>query len=89
VKNNNIIELCDLKGKNKKKYRIILSFVNETNERYLIYTDDKLDGDDFIKVYIGKQGIKDEKDILIPVEEDDELEFVESLLSKIKKEQNI
>lgn len=89
MENNNMVELKNLKRKKKEKYRIIITFItDDEDDKYLVYTDDIKDSDGFIKVYAGKYKNEDNKNILVPLENEDELEIVEYLLSVIEKEKN-
>lgn len=72
-------------GKNKKKeYDILLTFESEDSEKfYIVYTDNELDEDGFIKTYAGIYNKTSSKEELLPVESEEELSLIEKLLSKL------
>ena len=80
----NTISLTDENGKNKD-YKVILSF-EAHNNLYYVYTDNVLDADGFLKTYAGIYQNKNGKESLIPIENDEDWEMLEDLLTKIDKE---
>ncbi|MBE6148978.1 MAG: DUF1292 domain-containing protein [Firmicutes bacterium] len=84
-KENNIISLTDENGI-RKDYRVILTFeTNENNNFYIVYTDNVVDEDGFIKTYAGIYRNDSGKEVLLPVVKDEEWALIEELLAKTDK----
>ena len=85
----NIITLPDDDG-NEKDYRIIVSFDTvETGNEYIVYTDDILDDEGFIKVKAGIYNNEDGIQHLFPVKDEEEWKLIGDILSKIEKERQL
>ena len=85
--NNNKIILSD--SGEDKEYDIILTFETKENDNYyIVYTDNKLDEDGFIKNYAGIYDKSGNEDKLLPVTEEEDWELIDFLLKKIEKEDN-
>lgn len=85
-KNTNTISLTDEQGI-KKDYKVILTFETEENDNfYIVYTDNVIDEDGFIKTYAGIYHNDAGKEVLLPVVKDEEWALIEKLLAKIDKE---
>lgn len=83
---DNSISLVTEDG-NTKEYKVILTFETEENDNfYIVYTDGELDEDGFIKTYAGIYTNDKGKEILMPVESDEEWQLIENLLMKIDSE---
>lgn len=66
-----------------KKYDVICAYEKD-NKKYLIYTENKEDKDGFIKAYAGIYN--EEKEELLPIKNDNEIEMINSILEKLTKE---
>ncbi|MBQ6840932.1 MAG: DUF1292 domain-containing protein [Bacilli bacterium] len=85
-KENNVISLTDPDG-NRRDYKVIMTFETEENDNlYVVYTDDVIDEDGFIKTYAGIYQNNDGKEVLLPVLKDEEWALIEKLLAKIDTE---
>lgn len=85
-KENNVITLTDSDGV-KKDYKVILTFeVEENDNLYIVYTDNVIDEDGFLKTYAGIYQNNNGKEILLPVVKDEEWALIEKLLKKVDKE---
>ena len=71
----------------KKEYSIVFSF-EQDGSNYIIYTDNSIDNDGFIKTYAGKYVKTDDEEKLLPVEDEKILAQIESLLEKIDGEES-
>ena len=86
-KKDSIIKLIDEKG-NPKEYKVILTFETEENDNhYIVYTDNEIDEEGFLKTYAGIYSNVNGKESLLPVETDEEWQLIESLLLKIDNEE--
>ena len=79
------IELLE-NGKTKE-CSIIFSF-EKFGKNYIVYTDDQVDNDGFVKTYAGEYTIEDGEEKLLPVEDEKILAQIEKLLEKIDGEEN-
>ena len=85
-KDKNIISLTGEDGI-KKDYQVILTFETEENDNfYVVYTDNVIDDDGYLKTYAGIYQNTDGKEVLLPVVKDEEWQLIESLLAKIDRE---
>lgn len=85
-KENNVITLTDGEGV-KKDYKVILTFEVEENDNiYIVYTDNVIDDDGFLKTYAGIYKNDNGKEVLLPVLKDEEWALIEKLLKKVDKE---
>ena len=79
------------KGKSKEEYNIILK-VEAMGDEYILYTNGETDESGEVIAYAGKYELKDDKQVIIPIEEDYILEFLDSILlhiqSKINSKEN-
>ena len=75
-----------LENGKKKECSIIFSF-EQNNKNYIVYTDNKVDADGFIKTYAGEYLKEDSEEKLIPVEDEKILAQIEKLLEKIDGEE--
>lgn len=86
-KKDSIIKLIDEKG-NPKEYKVILTFETEENDNhYIVYTDNEIDEEGFLKTYAGIYSNVNGKESLLPVETDEEWQLIERLLLKIDNEE--
>ena len=86
TENNNTISLIGEDGKTKK-YNVILTFSAFENDNfYIVYTDNILDEDGFLRTYAGIYSNDNGKESLLPIEKDEEWELIEKLLAKVDKE---
>ncbi len=85
-KENNSLYLTDENG-DRKEYKVILTFETEENDNlYYVYTDNELDEDGYVKTYAGIYSNKNGKEILLPVETDEEWALIEKLLNKVDQD---
>lgn len=85
-KDNNTISLTDENGV-RKDYRVIITFeTNENNNYYIVYTDDVIDEDGFLRTFAGIYHNENGKEVLLPVLKDEEWALIENLLAKTAKE---
>ena len=59
---------------------------DETKKSYIVYTDNVIDEDGFLKTYAGIYQNNNGKEILLPVVKDEEWALIEKLLKKVDKE---
>lgn len=78
---DNTINLIGEDGKSKTYDILIMFEAEENNKTYIVYTEHELDDDGFIKTYAGIYN----KDSLLPVENDEEWELIDSLLKKLEE----
>lgn len=71
-----------INGKKNEEYKLLFSFVNSDDEKFIVYTDGKKDEEGMIYAYIGK---KEENNLLNNVEDKD-IEIALELLEKIEKD---
>ncbi len=71
----------------KKECSIVFSFEQE-GKNYIVYTDNNVDDDGFIKTYAGEYVKEDGEEKLLPVEDDKILAQIEKLLERIDGEEN-
>lgn len=82
--NKNIMTLKDDNGKTIE-VDVLLTYEKDNNT-YIVYTDNTKDSDDKQRVYAG---IYDkEKSLLNPIENKDDYNMIESILSSIDKKNN-
>lgn len=79
------IELID-NGK-KKECSIVFSF-EQDGKNYIVYTDNEMDNDGFIKTYVGEYAKDGDQEKLLPVEDERILAQIEKLLDKIDGEES-
>ncbi|MBE6155799.1 MAG: DUF1292 domain-containing protein [Firmicutes bacterium] len=85
-KENNTIILSGDDGQ-KKEYKVILTFEVEENDNfYIVYTDNVVDEDGYLKTYAGIYQNIDGKESLLPVVKDEEWDLIEKLLAKVDRE---
>ena len=70
----------------KKEYSLIFSFEQE-GKNYLVYTDNAVDEDGFIKTYAGEYFKKEGEEKLLPIKDEKLLAKIENLLEKLDKEE--
>lgn len=80
----NILLLKDSRGK-EVEFRILFTVeLADQNKNYVAFTDNKKDADGNIKVHAAIYN-KEEKDKLIPVEDDNELILIDNIFKSIQK----
>ncbi len=79
------IELIE-NGK-EKEYSIVFSF-EQNSKNYIVYTDNSVDSDGFIKTYAGEYVKDGEAEKLLPIDDEKILTQIENLLSKIDGEES-
>ena len=82
------IKTFKIVGKDKKttEYEVLFTFDNtKTNKSYIIFTDNKKDKDGNIYTYASTYTIKDDKLDLKEIENQEEWDMVESILSQIEQ----
>ena len=85
-KDSNTISLTDENGV-RKDYRVIITFeTNENDNHYIVYTDDVIDEDGFLRTFAGIYHNENGKEVLLPVLKDEEWALIENLLAKTAKE---
>lgn len=85
-KENNTITLIGEDG-SKKDHQVILTFETEENDNfYIVYTDNVKDEDGYLRTYAGIYSNVNGKEVLLPVQTDEEWALIEKLLAKIDKE---
>ena len=85
--NESTISLLSEDGK-VRKYKIILTYEKVVNNNlYVVYTNNELDDDGFIITYAGIYQNTSDGEILVPVKDDEDWEFIEKLLKKVDKEE--
>ena len=69
------------------KYEILFTFESEdTNKKYIVYTDNELDKDDMIKTYASIYEEKNKELELTPITDDKEWNLVEKLIKQATDE---
>lgn len=83
MKNDNMMTLSDDKGK-QINVEVLFTYTNsDNNQEYIVYTDCSKDSDGKEKVYAG---IYDkDKSVLKPIEDKEDYNIIESILSSIDK----
>lgn len=71
----------------KKECSIIFSY-EQNGKNYIVYTDNKVDNDGFIKTYAGEYIKTGDEEKLLPVEDEKILAQIEKLLEKIDGDEN-
>ncbi len=71
----------------KKEYSIVFSF-EQNGKNYIVYTDNSVDSDGFIKTYAGEYVKNDDVEKLLPIEDEKILTQIENLLNKIDGEES-
>ncbi len=79
------IELLD--NDVKKEYSIIFSF-EQNDKNYIVYTDNSIDDDGFIKTYVGEYIKEENEEKLLPVDDEKVLAQVEKLLDRLDGEES-
>lgn len=74
-------------GDDKHPYRVVLTFVSNDDKHYIVYTDDEIDDEGFIKTYAGIYAARGDKEVLLPVEDEEDFQLIDGLLRKLEKEE--
>lgn len=85
-KENTVIYLSDDNNK-KHPYRVILTFISDEGKHYIVYTDDEIDEDGFIKTYAGIYEGNEEEEKLMPITSEEDFALIEKLLRRLEKEE--
>lgn len=85
-KDSNYFTVTDKNGKDAE-YEILFTFESEeTNKKYIVYTNNELDKDDMIKTYASIYEEEDKLLKLTPIEDDKEWNLVEKLIDQATQE---
>ena len=83
----NYFTVTDKNG-NETEYEILFTFEsNDTEKKYIVYTDNTLDSEDFIKTYASIYEESDGVLKLSPITDDKEWNLVEKLINQATEEE--